>query len=86
MPSPDELSCAGKVPHPSRKIATENLHRVRRGLDTAGKDRKERGKLVVYRCRACAMWHVGNNDVVETRARRLSCRRVKRPPEIEEAA
>ncbi len=61
---PDAVYCAatGKVRHPSRKVAQTNLNRVLRGLDGSGKDRRERGKLSVYRCRHCSGWHLGNRD------------------------
>lgn len=59
MPEPEY--CCGKVAHPSRRVALENLARVMRGLDGAGRDRKERGRLIVYKCRH-GCWHIGNHD------------------------
>ena len=54
--------CSGKVAHPSRRVAIENLHRVRKNHDRAGRDRKERGLMVAYHCRHCDRWHIGNNE------------------------
>lgn len=53
----------GKVRHPSRKVAVTNLNRVRRGMDGGGRDRRERGKLSVYRCPHCqGGYHIGNKS------------------------
>ncbi|MBY0456763.1 MAG: hypothetical protein K2V38_05465 [Gemmataceae bacterium] len=54
---------SGKVRHPSRRVAVENLKRVRKGLDAARKDRRQCGALGVYRCRHCSGgWHIGNHS------------------------
>lgn len=67
----------GKVRHPSRKVALQNLNRVRRNHDRAARDRRVCGKLNVYRCQWCAGgWHLGNDSPDETRAR---LRRQRRP-------
>lgn len=61
----------GKVRHPSRKVAVTNLRRILHGLDAAGRDRKERGRLVAYPCRACVGgWHIGNNEPFVIRLRK----------------
>ncbi len=70
-PSPLIPEC-GKIGHPSRKIALENLARVLAGQDAVGRDRVS---LHIFRCQTCALWHLGNND----RARKLSARDKGRP-------
>ena len=74
-PEPDSVTfcpATGKVRHPSYKVAVTNLHRVLRGYDGSGRDRKERGRLCVYRCEHCNGHHVGNNDpfIIKSRKRR----------------
>jgi hypothetical protein len=61
VPPPDPetvVYCGGKVRHPSRKVAQENLSRVRRNLRMFKKDR---GSLDVYYCPACMGFHLGNS-------------------------
>lgn len=87
---PDEppvafCAATGKVRHPSRKVATENRNRVLRGLDRSGKDRKERGVLLVFRCRDCSGWHCGNQDrFMSDRAKQR--RRPRTGPDLEDEA
>ncbi len=88
MDPPEPVCCAatGKVCHPSRKVAAENLNRVRGNHDRHARDRKERGKLIAYLCKACGSWHTGNQDTGAVRVLRLLRRRPRVVPEIEEEA
>lgn len=83
-PEPVLCLATGKVAHPSRKVAAENLHRVLRGLDGAGRDRKERGRMLVFKCELCPGWHIGNNDPLCAK-RDKAQRRRRPPPEISES-
>ena len=58
-PFPPTTVCrCGKVGHPSRRIAVENLNRHKRKLKEHGKDKL--GKLHVYYCIHGRCWHTGN--------------------------
>lgn len=55
-----ELTCAGKVSHPSRKLALDAMRVQVRGLDLDGRDREP---MCVYRCEFCKGFHVGRSQV-----------------------
>lgn len=57
---PGAVYCGGKVRHPSRTVAEQNLARLTRRFDRSGKDRKERGLLMAYHCDLCHGFHLGN--------------------------
>lgn len=49
--------CAGKLRHPSRKVAAG----VVRCMVADGQDHQRPGKrLMPYKCKTCHGWHVGN--------------------------
>lgn len=75
----------GKVCHPSRRVAAENLARTIAGFDLRGRDRRQCGKLNVYRCKACGQFHLGNQDPELTRARRERSRRPEREADTDAA-
>ena len=60
MPAPDPADvvyCRGKVRHPSRRVAAENLNRVK---GNHKRHKHERGALAVYECQRCGGFHIGN--------------------------
>jgi hypothetical protein len=80
---PGAVFCAatGKVRHPSRKVAAENLKRFLAKLDVKGRDRRAMGRLNVYRCEHCSGgWHCGNQEPDLLRSRRARRRR----PEVDD--
>ncbi len=66
----------GKVAHPSRRVATENLNNHKRHLKYNGRERF--GNLVVYRCEADpSVFHIGGNDDQITKRMKANKRRPK---------
>lgn len=60
----DRASCREKSAYPSRKVALAYLVKLRRNIESQGKDRQP---LSVYQCPACKWFHVGRDDVLKKR-------------------
>lgn len=71
----------GKIRHPSRRVALENLRRFLRLLDGAGRDRRACGKLDVYWCAGCGGFHCGNRSRFDAKAMKAKAPRSRGPRE-----
>ena len=76
----------GKVCHPSRRVAVENMNRARKVQDMRGRDRRVCGKLMVYQCEFCSLWHAGNHDPENTKRKRAKQGRPRHEDYGEDAA